>query len=107
MKYVVEIDTTSKVGEEAIAYLRSLKKSSKAVHIREVEQQEDDNRPFTAADDIQSGGLAGAIGAKKARDLTLPCGKTQILQDAAASIRLAKRVDFNHRRSLVALGKRC
>ncbi len=50
MKYVVEIDTTSKVGEEAIAYLRSLKKSSKAVHIREVEEQEDDNRPFTAAE---------------------------------------------------------
>lgn len=38
MKYVVEIDTTSKVGEEAIAYLRALKKSSKAVHIREVEE---------------------------------------------------------------------
>lgn len=46
MKYIVEIDTDSKVGEEAIKYLRTLKKSEKAVYIREVE--EDPNRPFTA-----------------------------------------------------------
>lgn len=46
MKYIVEIDTDSKVGEEAIKYLRTLKKSEKAVYIREVE--EDPNRPITA-----------------------------------------------------------
>lgn len=46
MKYIVEIDTDSKVGEEAIKYLRTLKKSEKAVSIRKVE--DDADRPFTA-----------------------------------------------------------
>lgn len=49
MKYIVEIDTDSKVGEEAIKYLRTLKKSGKAVYIREVEEieEEDPKRPIT------------------------------------------------------------
>lgn len=37
-KYVVEIDADTKVGEEAIKYLRTIKKGSKAVLIREVEE---------------------------------------------------------------------